>query len=881
MGSNFAKSHIAILTCIVGLTAGNIAPAFAFAPKAAIEPVYGKAGWQEDFIARSIVRTGLLDLRLRTAPSPDDYRLLAHLFGIAQSFSPKDADIVRRTVEAAHNARDAVMLENATRTLVQLDPTDTVAQLRLISGRISRLQTADERLKQYAVFLGEKGNSLDGSIRSRLALDAAMLAREQGDDAAFIDYLKAALRLDSTNKEAALIAFGHFSEKVNDPAGRVQLLSNLLLADPLDPNVHRQLSQEMAAGGAYVQAKRFHDISSALFNMAGARSDDHFAVETWIGIWAVEGNEKVLAEFEKLLSTEKYRAAQAAEQARKELREVTTNPDEIRLSPAVDRVRLFAADSAQDQKTLESVRESLTFADVALVGLIEELKKPDAKATPEEVMNFRYGSAIGLNEIQLLRLWVNMDIDKATASLARAPELLGDQEVPDIFAVVKAWVLMREGKLEEALAAFELLQDTEFEHMSDRSVDELDPARIGKAMTLELMGRAAESAEIYKAVAIRRAFDASGMWCKLRLERMGGSDPQRDALAKQLTTIGEAVPRLVEELVQDPSTAVALSADVPVTLSTPLDRSDLIIKIRNKTKIPLGLGSDRTINSRFLVQPSVDIHTQSQTSQVQPEVLDLDRRMRLQPGETLEVRVRADAGYTGWLIESGAGRVVRSRFRIMQGFTAAQDGTMNVGPGCLAADSPQVIRNPLKEALLPVPDMVDRIKLATGEDCIALLLGLKAKMLDSAVGSPEREALAAVLASRYPSMAVRDRIVALVEVPNAAMYEEFRVFDEVARKETAAGAAGLAIVTRITDPSDPALAAALTSPDAVTREIASIHKLRLLELDAATLSRRGFGKPPETGPGIAPPPTATSPVLSDPSGSAPTANPLAPPVTPK
>ncbi len=877
MASNFAQSRLLLVTCIVGMAISFDAPAIVPAPKSTVEPSYGKFGWQDDFLARSIVRAGLIDLRLRTTPGPDDYRLLAHILEVAQSFSPKDADITRRSVEAAHNARDAAMLENATRKLVQLDPTDTVAQLRLISGRISKLQTADERLKAYAVFLGDKGIALDGSIRSRLALDAALLAREQGDDAAFVDYLKAALRMDSTNKEAALIAYGHFSEKVNDAAGRVQLLSNLLLSDPLDPNVHRQLSQEMAAGGAFAQARRFHDLSSQLFLMGGSRPDEHFAVENWMCTWALEGSEKTLAAFDKMLATEKFNAAAAAEQARKELREVTTNPDDIRLSPAVERVRLLAADSVQDQKSLESVKEALNFADVSLCGLVEELKKPQQGGSEQELKDFRRGSAIGLNEIQLMRLWANFDVDKVATSLVKAHELLDGQTVPNVFAVVEAWVLLRAGKLDEALAAFEALQEVEFETMADRSVDELDPARVGKAMTLELIGRAPESADIYKAVAIRRAFDASGMWCKLRLERMGGGDPERDELEKKLAAIGDSVPKMVEEMVKNPSSILALSADVPLTLASPADRSDLIIKLRNKSKIPLGLGTDRPINSRFLVQPSVEIHTQSQSAIVQPEVLDLDRRLRLQPGETLEVRARADAGYTGWLIESGAGKVVRSRFRIMQGFAPSQDGSMVSGPGCMSADSPQVVRNPLNEALLPLPELIEKFKLSSGDDFIALLLGLKARLLDGAVGSPERDALAGVLAARYPTLDVKSRILALVEVPNAAMYPEFKAFDEVARKEAAPGAAAVAILTRITDPNDSSLEAALSSTDPINKEVASIQKARLLELDAPTLSRRGFGKVVDPA-SIAPSTTHTNtPLPIVPAPDAPT-NPVTPAV---
>src|SRR6185369_17723106 len=136
----------------------------------------------------------------------------------------------------------------ATQLVVRLDRKDTVATLRLLSARIGMRQTIDERLAMYDAFLGPQGQLLDPSIRSRLALDAALLLRERQDQPGYMKRLKDAVQLDVTNKEAAYLAVEAFTRKVEDPQGRLELLSNLLMADPMDPRVLLEVRDAFAGG---------------------------------------------------------------------------------------------------------------------------------------------------------------------------------------------------------------------------------------------------------------------------------------------------------------------------------------------------------------------------------------------------------------------------------------------------------------------------------------------------------------------------------------------------------------------------------------------------------------------------------------------------------
>jgi tetratricopeptide (TPR) repeat protein len=220
--------------------------------------------------ADAVERLGLLNIRAIHTPTTADYASTALLLGMAQRYSPDDLSLIRRRGEAAWGAGDKDLLMELTSQAIKLDSTNTVAQLRLISSRLSEFQTVEERLSRIEAFLGPKGSSLDASIRSRLALDAALLYRERGDDVKFVEKLKQATQLDSSNKEAAILAMNYYTSRSSDPMGTLEMLTNLLFADPIDPNVHYELATHLASLGAFNEARRFHGVYTSILRKDGS-----------------------------------------------------------------------------------------------------------------------------------------------------------------------------------------------------------------------------------------------------------------------------------------------------------------------------------------------------------------------------------------------------------------------------------------------------------------------------------------------------------------------------------------------------------------------------------------------------------------------------------
>ena len=93
--------------------------------------------------------------------------------------------------------------------------------------------------------------------------------------------------------------------------------------------------------------------------------------------------------------------------------------------------------------------------------------------------------------------------------------------------------------------------------------------------------------------------------------------------------------------------------------------------------------------------PHASVGTETVKVGLQPEVVDIGRRIRLMPRERLSVEVWPDPGSGGWLMEANGLLTVRQGWRVMQGFSALPNGSFEVGPMCLEAHTRTVVRTPL------------------------------------------------------------------------------------------------------------------------------------------------------------------------------------------
>lgn len=609
---------------------------------------------------------------MQPSPSPADYEIAYRTLEFARDLTPDDVELARKLVAAAWSSGDPQRLNEASRNLVRLDPTDSVAQLRLISSTIARQQTAEARLTLYERFLGEAGAKLDPAIRSRLALDAALLLREQGDDAGFASMLNRAMALDGSNKAAAQLAATFYGSRVSDPVGRFEMLLNLLYADPVDPNIYQSIAQQLANHGVLDQAERFFMHASTLYEKSG-RIPPQLQQHALSLRWQLYGPQQTLDTMTHalLVMREEKQRANDALLAQGAHPEDLVPPSEVRLDADKDQIRLMAAMTVGDRegalKIVEDLEASVLYA---AAQLFDPARRPSSYT---EAAANEQGVAL-LAGLQVFRLWSGVHLE----------EVLVDQEAlatqaaafPHILDTIDPWLLLRDEKPLEALAR----------------VAELGPrsgplGQIALAVALERLGRKDEAIEVLLAFSDANALDPVAAWARTHAARLLGGPIPVDPNAAALRAMAAGVPRFIDDMIQDTSTFMSLQIKGIQNPTRVNDPWTVRVRLRNLAPIPLAVGSDRPINSRIMLQPMRDNNFAVFHGELYPEVIELNRRLRLMPRETIEADISVDLGATGMILALNSLKNHRLKWRAIQGFVIGHLETFRPGPMCLTAES--------------------------------------------------------------------------------------------------------------------------------------------------------------------------------------------------
>lgn len=768
-------------------------PAAGAQPAAEVKPTTTDL---KQFAATALVRLALIDLRNQDDPLPEDYKIAGRLIDMAMGLQPDDMNLVRRRLEAAYNAEDSAMVEQLNRRILAKDPADTVALMGLITAQISKLQSVSERIEMYERFLGKGGEKLDPSVRSRLALDEAMILRETGDNAGFEAKLKLALKLDQTNKDAAALAATFFGETAKDDLERFNLLTNLLLADPFDPSTHRAIRDLLVRVGATKQAQRFAEYAEKLSPKLEGEANRERTLEVLVLQWLNEGAGKVVQMLEDELNAQRDRAAKEIERvksAREGLgMEISSlpKPEEVRLYLPADKVRALAADTLGDRekvgKAMEDVAKS---TDYKANNLLDKTKR-DTLLSDEDALAQSTNMRADLAIMQLL---LGVDSDKvAEARKDMNPD--GGYD-PERLAVIDAWLKIRAGDVPGATEAL-------------NGLVEGDPMRaLGFAALAEQAGDKDKAAAAYREVATDLAGKPLGAWSLGRLRAVLG-DPNA-VLSVQSAAIqqaADALPAWFDRGLKDPRSLIRISARLSSTTLAPTDRATVTIQMKNLAPIPFGAGAEAPISTRFLVSPQFE---QGMTTfgGLPPEVVLLDRRIRMNPGEVLEATIDPDVGMSGWLMQSAAEKLVRGRWRFLQGFVAVGE-TVEVSVNSVPCETGVMVHPPLPETALSLEELGKRIGTAGSDELPALILAARVKLLDASLN---HESICAALAERYKRGTRLERIAMLTSLPPRSLAPGVEAFDNAVKGEQDPELAALVILTRVADFADPAIAAARTA----------------------------------------------------------------------
>jgi hypothetical protein len=827
----------------------------------------------DDYAAFGLSRIAMLDLRMQADPTPDDYRIAMLALDLARTYAPDEPILLRRQIEAAWSAGLDDRAMALTRELVRLDPLDEVALLRVIAGGIENIQTVEERLAAYERLLG--ATSVSPAVRSRLALDAALLVRETGDGRRFVDLLATATELDSTNKEAAALALAYYDQAAGGAGGagrgavgRMEMLANLLMADPIDPQVHTRIADHLARGGAFEQAVRFDAHARALMAAAGAGDDLAAALRGIRLRWLAAGPDGLADELELPLLQERARVEQMLRllQQRGEPTEGFQRPGDIMPAPEAALLRMVLAQADGNATAASRASEDLRGATgQRLQQLLIDTQGDRAMAREVALLatRVRAESAIAMIIAGVQHELVRADIRQATESMDRAmadEEMLGeiDLEVTrparENLALVSA-----------LLATIDAVGTPEADdRLADlqRRMDEQTAPMAALAYTHALMvhGRTADALPLLRGIAREAPASLWGAWAHQKLLDLGVGSPFPDAAA--LNATARAIPAWLDRMVDRPEHFMELSVHAagPEEHATTITR--LTLTLRNNAPIPLAVGPSAPINSRMLLSPVLEADMDRLTPLAIPEVSSVDTRLRLMPRERLETQVWAGSGVAGWYLEAAGGRTTRTRWRVLQGFGYTPNTGYIPGPMCLTAETGLITRRPLPEAGFDVGRIVNR--LLADDPSVLTTLGAAIKSALIGPDTPQQgrdpapfEPVMGATGQRFNGAAELAQVNLLVALPNAKLTAAMAPFDRIALDSaTTPVSLAAALLTRASDPEDPAFARAAEHEDARVRELASLLQARLRESGRSYANYQGFGPPPRqpTAPAAQPTP---------------------------
>lgn len=791
--SRSSARWVASVGLAAGLMVGGVcAVAAAGQPEAETHGEASSAWDWSDAAAREFERLALIDLRLQPDPAPDDYRIADLLLERAQGLVPGEARIVRRRAAIAIQSGDESALREATRALVRLDPSDTVAQLRLISMRVGELQTVEDRLAAYERFLGPDGRVFDVSVRSRLALDAALLAREQGQSERFERLLDLAATLDPTNKQAASLAVGYLSATRADASEAiVSRTAALLMADPLDPNVNLALARSLASHGAFEQAARFHGNARRILLAGQGQLDQSIEGERLVLDWLTLGAETAVADLEAALEGRRYEAAQAIAQLQEQGRPTTyaTQPGDIRLSAEAERVRVFAGLTLGLSEVVErGMRDFDGSTDARLAVLRDPSQRPSGMTGDQAAFE-----AASLVAEQMI---LHIQTGQGAAEAIGAARSIGLFEIAPLRPVLDAWIAFHEERYEEALRRFGEL------------VPEAAGTQIGLARTAERMGRLEEASRAY-----RRAFEAAplsaiGAYAKARHEGLTGEPVVDASVTARFDEIARGVPRWVDAASGDPLSFMSFRVEGAQERVGPMRPTTITLSLRNNAPAPLAIGSDRTIPNMFVLSPRIRVGGELIETMAHPEVFEIGNRLRLRAREGVTAEAWADAGFLGWYRQARAQSAAFTAYRVVQA-PRMVNGVMSPGALALSAGTSPFICRPLGPLAGGIDGVVGALETGSGEALAEAFGSLRVLGVsgDLVSATPEQWGrLAGGVEARYPSLGEMERAALVLIVPHdrlgPALAPVNAAIDRALIDERSPLVLAAALITRLDAPDD-------------------------------------------------------------------------------
>jgi hypothetical protein len=532
------------------------------------------------------------------------------------------ADRWRTVLKLADLTEREDLRDEALAALIRCAPDDEVIRLRYITAAVEQRQTVEERIAVYRKLLGPEYRSRWGpAVTSRLCADLAFLLDRAGDVDGFAEWLAEAVAVDPSNRSAAATAAGFFRANVTDPYGEAELLTALVIADPTAPEGLVMLAELLLEHGAYAGADRLYGVAARSREVLQQPVSAGLLADWTVAQWGH-------GQWESALQVIQKRQRRIDEVYRIQLRQenpALTPIDLARLhgpmTTTLATVRAAIHNRLADEHAAPALAAALEAYDLEIAGLTNagEADQPDLAERHLEAA--------------LVALLLGGEIEVAERHLEAAGTLLGEAGLsPVAEARFEGWLALRR---DDPVRAQERLS----------TVSNDDPAaRLGLALARREQGAVRDAARDLYAVYQSRPGTVMGVWAGDVLAEMLERRVPPNDLALQLEALVESIPSIIDRFPDEPTQAVSVRLLPAKTTFDPYEPVVINIEITNNAPMPLAIDDGGPIQPQVALLPSMQMAREFGLGNVRPMIVDIDRRLRLEPRERLVVPVDLQRG---------------------------------------------------------------------------------------------------------------------------------------------------------------------------------------------------------------------------------------------
>ncbi|QNN24947.1 hypothetical protein HED60_22605 [Planctomycetales bacterium ZRK34] len=542
-------------------------------------------------LAQRMARLARQTLAGQQEPGPEQVAQARKLLDQAVALDRSNVELAALRAEAASldAGADPEARRKALAGYLRVNPSDDAAQLRLIGLLADAAQDVPARAELYQRMLtGPAAEQLSAPLRSRVAVQAAVLAREQGHTREFAQLIQQALRLDTTNARATAEAYLLLRDRGASLLDQAQALLALLSADPTNATVHLQVASMLLHAGAYEQSIGWFESASSLWRYTGAPEDA--ALVGALNEWATA-----------LIGAGRYDDAAALVDS------IRAGDPDAALPVSLMSVLVAAHDLSGKSEA----------ADRAFEKMIQRLDEAAGQA-PDN-MDRRVDNVWA-------RLLYNRQIDKLDEPFKQLNT--GMKADDPVLKRLTGWRLMRQGKSEEAAKVLEPLVKS-------------DPAA-ALAMAMN-KARADDSDRLAQYNQVYRSAPGNmvGVLAAYHIRKLGGR-PQLTDESQTIQRLAQQVPDSLRRITVEPDAFIKFELESiggRVAYGQPVQ---LRLSLTNTSPIALSVGPGATIPGTALIIVTASA-PDGKPRPTQPLVVNLARRLRLNPGQSIKAHLMIDA----------------------------------------------------------------------------------------------------------------------------------------------------------------------------------------------------------------------------------------------